>query len=267
MLFLLLEDRRLFCKVGVLSLASAVMLTAPQHLKTLERLCGNRLTDNSPEEWRGGKERDSWVDEGPLYPSLVPLGKVFHPWFPGVCSTSSPSSVFLSFISATAPVLLLRAITRYLTKLHFESRGSWPHSFSDGNLSSGWKRWPLCCLILPRPLHQPTFPPPQCHLCSLTKWHTQTPPSPPIHPSIARSLSLLLRRRLYGRQAWQFCQNHSECVYLKGKWQDMCFCVKDVERGVRVCSMWLKSTLWSHLLICSVLGNCTFCQKEQTELK
>lgn len=136
----------------------------------------------------GEKERDSCVDEGPLYPSLVPLGKVFHPWFPGVCSTSSPPPVFLSSISATAPVLLSRAITGYLTKLHFEWRGSWPHSYSDGVLSSGWKRWPLCCLILPRPLHQPTFPPPQCHLCSLTKWHTQTPPSPPIHRSLAHSL-------------------------------------------------------------------------------
>ncbi len=72
--------------------------------------------------------------------------------------------------------------------------------------------------------------------------HTNTPHLPPsIHPSIARSLSLLLRRRLYGRQAWQFCQNHKwVCVFEGGSGKDMCFCVKDVERGVRVCSMWLK---------------------------
>lgn len=152
----------------------------------------------------------------------------------------------------------------YLTKLHFEScrsrsPGSRLHFFSEAVLSSACtKRWPLSCLILPRPFHQPTFLPPQSHLCSLTKWHTQT--APPSHtPHLLRSLSLLLCRRLYGRQAWQFCQNHSECVYLRGKWQDMCFWVKDVENGVCVCVRGGSTVLCEVTLILPLI--------EETELK
>lgn len=97
------------------------------------------------------------------------------------------------------------------------------------------KRWPLCCLILPRPLHQPTFPPPQCHLCSLTKWHTQSPPSPPIHPSIARSLCcfvvgyMVVKHGNFAKITMSVCiwrGNGKICVFVLKMLKGECMCAQ-----------------------------------------
>ncbi len=217
---LLSEDRRLFCKVGVLSSANvAAMLTVPQRRETLGWFVWKYTDWQFPRRMEGERNRGivGWM-KAPSTLRLCPWARFFTHGSLG-CVQPLLLLSFCAFrpsISATAPALLSQVIQPNCI-LNGEAHGH-IRSRTASLALAVQKRWPLCGLILPRHLHQPTFPPPQCHLCSLTKWHTQTPPispHPSIHPSIARSLSLLLRRWLYGRQAWQFCQNHSKtyCVF------------------------------------------------------
>ncbi len=109
---LLSEDRRLFCKVGVLSSANvAAMLTVPQRRETLRWLCGNTLTDNSPEEWREERNRGivGWM-KAPSTLRLCPWARFFTN---GSLGCVQPLLFFSSFrpsISATAPALLSQVI-------------------------------------------------------------------------------------------------------------------------------------------------------------